>query len=60
VGLTGEVRGVLQAGVRARESQALGFERIVMPASNTSGLERMLGVRVIGVKSIAEALEELF
>lgn len=60
VGLTGEVRGTLQSAVRAREAQALGFERIVLPASNTAGLERLLGVRIIGVKSVAEALEELF
>jgi DNA repair protein RadA/Sms len=46
--------------VRAREAQALGFTKIVMPASNVAGLERLLGVRVVGVKSVDEALEELF
>lgn len=60
VGLTGEVRGTMQAGVRAREAQALGFQKIVIPSSNTSGLERLLGVKVVGVKSVDEALEELF
>ena len=60
VGLTGEVRGAMQASVRAREAQALGFKKIVMPASNVTGLERLLGVRVVGVKSVDEALEELF
>jgi DNA repair protein RadA/Sms len=45
VGLTGEVRGATQASVRAREAQALGFNRIVMPASNTKGLEKLLGLR---------------
>ena len=60
VGLTGEVRGAMQASVRAREAQALGFKKIVMPASNVIGLERLLGVRVVGVKSVDEALEELF
>ncbi len=60
VGLTGEVRGAMQASVRAREAQALGFKKIVMPASNVSGLERLLGVRVVGVRSVDEALEELF
>jgi DNA repair protein RadA/Sms len=60
VGLTGEVRGAMQASVRAREAQALGFKKIVMPASNATGLERLLGVRVIGVRSVDEALEELF
>src|SRR5215210_4494244 len=60
IGLTGEVRGAMQASVRAREAQALGFKKIVMPASNVPGLERLLGVRVVGVRSVDEALEELF
>jgi DNA repair protein RadA/Sms len=60
VGLTGEVRGTMQAAVRAREAQALGFKKIVIPASNMSGLERLLGVRVVGVRSVDEALQELF
>ena len=60
VGLTGEVRGAMQAAVRAREAQALGFRKIVMPASNVAGLERLLGVRVVGVRSVDEALDELF
>ena len=60
VGLTGEVRGAMQASVRAREAQALGFKKIVLPASNVAGLERLLGIRVVGVRSVDEALEELF
>jgi DNA repair protein RadA/Sms len=60
VGLTGEVRGTTQAVVRAREAQALGFKTIVMPSSNTAGLERMLGIRTVGVRSVEEALEALF
>src|SRR5438132_10119828 len=48
VGLTGEVRGTTQAGVRARGAQALGFEKIVVPGSNTSGLARLIGVRGVG------------
>ena len=60
VGLTGEVRGALQAQARAREAQALGFKRLVMPATNTEGLQRLLGLRVVGVRSVEEALDELF
>jgi len=59
VGLTGEVRGAMQAAVRAREAQALGFKRLVMPASNVNGLERLLGLRVVGVRSVDDALQEL-
>ena len=60
VGLTGEVRGAMQAAVRAREAQALGFNRIVIPSSNVAGLERLLGIKVVGVRSVDEAIEELF
>src|SRR6266850_560461 len=60
VGLTGEVRGAMQASVRAREVQALGFKKIIMPSSNTAGLEKLMGLRVIGVRSVEDALSELF
>jgi DNA repair protein RadA/Sms len=60
VGLTGEVRGAMQAQARAREAQALGFKKIIMPASNTAGLERLIGLRAVGVRSVEEALDELF
>ena len=60
IGLTGEVRGAMQAAVRVKEAQALGFKKIVMPASNVAGLERLLGIRVVGVRSVDEALAELF
>lgn len=60
VGLTGEVRGVLQAQARAREAQTLGFKKLIVPASNKIGLEKLLGVRVVGVKDLEEALAELF
>ena len=60
VGLTGEVRGAMQAQVRAREAQSLGFKKMIIPASNTAGLERLLGLRVVGVRTVEEALDELF
>ncbi len=60
VGLTGEVRGAMQAQARAKEAQTLGFKKLIMPVSNTAGLERLLGLRVVGVRSVDEALGELF
>ena len=60
VGLTGEVRGVLQAQTRAREAQTLGFKKLILPESNKKGLERLLGIRVVGVKDLDEAMDELF
>lgn len=60
VGLTGEVRGVLQAEARAREAQTLGFKKLIVPASNKKGLEKLLGIRVVGVRNLDEALKEIF
>jgi DNA repair protein RadA/Sms len=60
VGLTGEVRGVLQAQARAREAQTLGFKKLVLPESNKKGLEKLLGMRVVGVRNLNEAIEALF
>jgi len=60
IGLTGEVRGVLQAQSRAREAQTLGFKKLILPMSNKKGLEKLLGIRVVGVKNLEEAMDELF
>lgn len=60
IGLTGEIRGTTHPSVRAREAQALGFQKIVMPSSNASSLERLPGVKVVGVRSVEEAMTELF
>ncbi len=60
VGLTGEVRGVLQAQTRAREAQTLGFKKLIIPESNKKGLEKLLGIRVVGVKNLEQAVDELF
>jgi DNA repair protein RadA/Sms len=60
IGLTGEIRGVLQAEARAREAQALGFKKLILPASNKKGLEKLLGLRVVGVRDLRDAFEELF
>ena len=60
VGLTGEVRGVLQAQARSREAQTLGFKKLILPESNKKGLEKLLGIRVVGVKNLEQAMDELF
>jgi len=60
VGLTGEVRGVLQAQARAREAQTLGFKKLILPESNKKGLEKLLGMRVVGVKNLDEAMDAIF
>lgn len=60
LGLTGEIRGVLQAQTRAREAQSLGFKRLIVPESNRKGIEKLLGIRVIGIRTLEDAIGELF
>lgn len=58
VGLSGEVRGVSQLGIRLAEIEALGFERAIVPATD---LERLKGapdgVELLGVQTVSQALE---
>jgi DNA repair protein RadA/Sms len=60
VGLAGEVRATSHAQLRLREAARMGFERVVMPKNNLSGLEPSEGVEVIGVRSVIDALDALF
>ncbi|GIU81174.1 MAG: DNA repair protein RadA [Pyrinomonadaceae bacterium] len=60
VGLAGEIRSVSQAEARVREAQKLGFRYVVLPAYNKKGLEKLLGLRLIGVKTLKEVLDRFF
>jgi DNA repair protein RadA/Sms len=60
VGLAGEVRATSQASVRVREVYAMGFRRCVIPHGNLTGLDYDDGIEVIGVRSVADALDSLF
>ena len=60
VGLTGEVRGVGQVAVRAMEGAKMGFTRCLLPRTNTRRMETIPGLKAIGVRSVEEALENLF
>jgi DNA repair protein RadA/Sms len=53
VGLAGEVRQVRQTERRLAEAARLGFTRAVVPAS---GPERVAGIDLLAVSSIAEAI----
>ncbi len=57
VGLTGEVRRVSRIEQRIQEAAKLGFERVILPANNISGLKAPEGVQLIGVSSVGEALK---
>jgi len=58
VGLSGEIRGIPQAGLRVREAKQMGFTRIVLPAANleASGDGQ---IDLVGVRTVGEALDEL-
>jgi DNA repair protein RadA/Sms len=59
VGLAGEVRAATQAALRLREAAQLGFARCVAPEGNVAAADVPTGLEVIGVKSVAEALDVL-
>ena len=60
VGLAGEVRGITQPELRAREAAKLGFSRCIMPAGNIKQVKGIKGLELIGVKSVEETMEKLF
>lgn len=57
VGLAGEVRAVSQVEVRLREAAKMGFRRIILPKGNLKNLPDIAAVELIGVETVAEALE---
>lgn len=60
VGLAGEVRGIAQAEARVKEASKLGFERCILPRTNTSQLTHIQNMELAGVSSLAECWEILF
>lgn len=60
VGLTGEIRRVSRIEQRVREAAKLGFNRIIIPRNNMSGLENLQSIQIIGVSTIKEALKVAF
>jgi DNA repair protein RadA/Sms len=60
VGLTGEVRAIGQVDTRISESRKMGFTRCLAPASNLKRLPDMDGIEILGVKTVSEAIENLF
>ena len=57
VGLAGEVRGASQAALRIREAHQLGFTRCVVPEGNVSPTDVPKGMTVVGVRTVADALD---
>ena len=59
VGLAGEVRAIVHPELRMKEAAKLGFGRFIIPAGNQKHL-KMTEMGIIGVRSVEEALENLF
>lgn len=57
VGLTGEVRRVNQIEARIKEAAKTGFKRIFIPKHNMKNSLKQLGIEVIPVVSIPQALK---
>ncbi len=57
VGLSGEVRAVSMAQQRVQEARKLGYETVILPRVNLDGMDRIEGIRVIGVGGIGEAID---
>jgi DNA repair protein RadA/Sms len=60
VGLTGEVRAVLQPELRVKEAARLGFNRCFLPQGNLKGMKIPDGIELVGVKNVSEVLDGLF
>ena len=59
VGLAGEVRAVTQPEIRLAEAARLGFERAILPAANARHAELPPGMELVGVATVAEALDRI-
>ena len=60
VGLTGEVRAIGQIDNRAAEIRKMGFTRCLVPFSNLKRMPDVDGLELVGVKTVEEAIENLF
>ncbi len=57
VGLSGEVRAVSMAEQRILEAEKLGFRTCILPGSSLKGLRIQPRMRLIGVATVAEAVD---
>lgn len=57
VGLSGEVRAVSQAAQRVQEAKKLGFTTVILPQACREQIGDVKGIRLCGVRTVAEAVE---
>lgn len=56
VGLSGEIRAVGMAEQRVREAKKLGFQTVIMPKVSMKAVEKVKGIRLLGVGSLRELM----
>ena len=59
VGLSGEVRAVSQAAQRVQEANKLGFTTVILPEVCREQIGEVKGVRLIGVRSVGDAVQAI-
>lgn len=59
VGLSGEVRGISMIQARVQEAKKLGFSSCIIPSVCVDSVKEISGIKVIGVKNVAEAVDAL-
>lgn len=57
VGLSGEVRGVSMAEQRVQEACKLGFDTCILPKVCLGSVQKIKGIKLIGVANVQEAYE---
>ncbi|MDE6739598.1 MAG: DNA repair protein RadA [Lachnospiraceae bacterium] len=57
IGLSGEVRGVSMVGQRVAEAAKLGFTTCIIPESGIEQVKPIAGVKMIGVRSVRDAID---
>ncbi|MFO7965122.1 MAG: DNA repair protein RadA [Desulfobacterales bacterium] len=60
VGLTGEVRAVSHVDIRIAECRKMGFARCLIPENNMKRAVEVAEMEIVGVKTVAEAMDFLF
>ena len=56
-GLSGEVRAVNMPEQRVSEAKKLGFQTCILPAVSLDAVKNIQGIKLLGVKSINEAID---
>jgi DNA repair protein RadA/Sms len=60
VGLTGEVRAISHVEMRVAEIKKMGFTTCLVPAGNLKRMAEVDGIKLVGIETVADAVDALF